>query len=289
VREFLAEYAAGTLPPDRQDEVARHLVVCGDCRTELATWVALAGTPAEPPAADMVRRALLRGAMDPPNALMATGPRWRLPATLLRAQAHLIHPLLWIVAALVMALGDVVAYRVAPSSAGPVLALVAPIVAAMCVVGACTPERDKAFELCATTITGPRSVLLARMTLVFGYDLGLALAGSLVLWLLGLRATGLTGLIGAWFGPTALLSALALLASVAVGTEVAAGMAATMWALRLVAAGQLNVSTGWLAPVRTIWTTNAGTVTAATVLLIAAGLLAGRHEPIRTRRPTYLA
>jgi hypothetical protein len=287
MREFLAEYAAGTLQPSRRDKVARHLAGCAGCRADLASWATLAA-PVEPPGPDTVRRALLRGALEPPTSPVATARRWRLPVSLLRAQARLVHPALWIAAALVMALGDAIAYRTAQSSAGPVLALVAPIVAAMCVVGACGPGRDPASEVCAATMTGPRSVLLARMTLVFGYDLALALAGSVVLWLLGLRAPGLTGLIGAWFGPTALLSTLALLGSVAVGTEAATAAAATLWSLRLAAGDPAGDAAGWLAPIRAVWTTNPGTIAAAAVLLIAAGLLAGRREPGRGGRPTYL-
>lgn len=42
------------------------------------------------------------------------------------------------------------------------------------------PEVDPGLELALATPTAPRSVLLARMTLVFAYDLGLALAANAV-------------------------------------------------------------------------------------------------------------
>jgi hypothetical protein len=288
MKEFLPEYAAGTLPPARHDEVARHLTGCAGCRAELDAWQALAGPAVEPPGPDIVRHALLRGVLDPAASPVAAAPRWGLPLALLRAQARLVQTSLWIASALVMALAVAIAYRSAAGSAGPVLGLVTPIVAALCVIGACGPDRDPAFEVCAASLTGPRLVLLARVVLVFGYDLALALAGSSLLWLLGLRAEGLTGLVAAWFGPTALLSALALLAAVVVGAELAAGAATALWLLRLAAGGWFGTTIGWLEPVRLLWTTNPGTVTAAVVLLAAAGLLAGRAEPNHRHRATYL-
>jgi hypothetical protein len=132
-------------------------------------------------------------------------------------------------------------------------------------------------------------VLLARLTLVLGYGVALTLAGSGVLWLLGLRTGGLTGLVAAWLGPTALLSSLALLAAVVVGAEQAVAAATAVWLVRLAAGGSFGVAFGWLAPVRAVWTTNPGTVGAAVVLLAMAALLAGRAEPVRRDRATYLA
>ncbi|HEY2670634.1 MAG TPA: zf-HC2 domain-containing protein [Rugosimonospora sp.] len=288
MNELLIEYAAGALPPAQRDEVARHLAGCGACRVELAGWAAMAGPVAPPPGKQAVAQALLRSAMAPSAPLVVAGPRWRMPLALVRAQARLVPVSLWIAAVLVMVLGVVVAGHGTQTSAGTVMALVAPIVAALCVVVVSGPDRDPALEVCSATLTGPRLPLLARVTLVFGYDLALAVAGSAMLWLFGVRAEGLLGLIGAWFGPTALLSSLALLAAVVIGTELAAAAAASLWALRL-AAGAGFGATGWLAPLRDAWVTSPATVVVAAVALLAAGLFAGRGEPVRRRRPTYLS
>lgn len=54
VRELLAEYALGVLPPERSRAVAEHVVWCAGCRKEAgelaegAAWLAV-GAPAEPP------------------------------------------------------------------------------------------------------------------------------------------------------------------------------------------------------------------------------------------------
>jgi hypothetical protein len=291
VREFLPEYAARTLPAARHDEVTRHLAGCADCRAELAAWQAIADLPVAPPGPDIVRRALLRG-------VLATGgpaagpaavrrPRWRLPVALLRAQARLVPALLWVVSALGIAVAAAVAYRNTSSTSGSVLGLVAPVVVALGVAGACAPDRDPAFEVCAAAPTSPRHVLLARLTLVLGYDVVLALAGSGLLWLLGLRTGGLTGLVAAWLGPTALLSSLALLSAVVVGAELAVAAATAVWLLRLAAGGAFGVAVGWLAPLRAVWTTNPATVRAAVILLAVATLLAGRVEPDRRHHATY--
>ena len=61
------------------------------------------------------------------------------------------------------------------------LALVAPIVAAAGVAGTHRSRRDPAAELVAATPTSGRLLLLVRLTLVFGFDLALALAASAVL------------------------------------------------------------------------------------------------------------
>jgi hypothetical protein len=292
MKEFLPEYAAGTLPTARHAEVTRHLGGCADCRAELATWQAMADLAVELPGEDIVRRALLRGVLTPDLPAAARGVaarrRWGLPLALLRAQARLVPALLWVASTLAMAAGAAAAYRSTDGAAGSVLSLVAPMVVALGVVGVCAPDRDPALEVCAAAVTGPRFVLLARVTLVLGYNVALALAGSGVLWFLGLRADGLIGLVAAWLGPTVLLSSLALLAAVVVGAELAAAAATAAWLMRLVAGGSFGTAIGWLAPVRAVWTTNPGTVIAAIILLAVAALLAGRLEPDRPHRATDL-
>jgi anti-sigma factor RsiW len=288
MRELLAEYAAGTLPAGDRERVARHLAGCAECRTELASWAALADRSEDPPGADIVRSALLTSAMTGLRPVDRTARmRWRLPLDLLRAQIPLMRASFWLACAVVMAVGTLLASRSAPAVAHQILTLVAPILAALGIAVVCGPERDPAFEVCAATPTGPRLVLLARVALVFGYNLVVDLAAAGALRLLGGPARDAGGLAIDWLGPMALLSALALLGAVVVGADVAVGIAVTLWVLRLGANGWLGVPTGWLSPVREAWATSPGTVTAAIVLTAVAGYLAGRGEPLRRRGATH--
>ena len=56
IRDLLAAYALGSVPPDEHDEIKRHLPTCDECRLEVADYEAVSGAlamavdPVEPPA-----------------------------------------------------------------------------------------------------------------------------------------------------------------------------------------------------------------------------------------------
>jgi hypothetical protein len=185
----------------------------------------------------------------------------------------------WAASLLVMGFGVALALAQGTGVPGAVLAMVAPFVAAAGIAAVCGPDRDPGWELTSATVTSPRIVLVARVTLVFGYDLGLALVASLVLAGAGVDPPGLMSLAGAWFGPMALLSSLCLLLSVAVGTTTAVTVALALWVTRLLAP-VLAANTGWLAPVaravEALWVTNVATCLLAGALVGVAAVLAGR-------------
>jgi hypothetical protein len=176
----------------------------------------------------------------------------------------------------------------AATSAGLMLALIAPIVAAAGVAGTYRSRRDPAAELVATTPTSGRLLLLVRLTLIFGFDLVLAVTASAVLAATGAAgAAGLNALVGAWLGPMALLSSLSLLVAVRFGPDVALGAAVGLWAIR-VSAGGLLAGDGW--PARVIvdyWSTNAAVLAVSAVLAVAAVFVAGRGEPGNGWRATH--
>jgi hypothetical protein len=281
------EYVTGELAPAERAEFEAHLAECAECRADVAAWRSLAAVAdvPSPPGPDLVHRVLLRSALSGPP------PPTRRPAwfslALLRAEARLVRPAVPIASALVMALGVALAATSPQGLSGQVLALVAPVVAALGIAGLYGPRRDPAFEVVAATPTAPGLILLSRIALVFGYDLVLALAASGVLAALGGDPGGLFALVGAWLGPMALLSALSLMLAVWLGADIAAGVAVVLWSLRVLADSLLGEA-GWaLDAVRTVWSTNAGTVLAAAVLTVVAVFLAGRGEPIRRHRATH--
>lgn len=288
MNERLMEYAAGTLTPAERATVDAHLAGCDGCRADLATWAgiaAAAGPDVAPPGPALIRRVLARSVLSPvgPPARGGSGPN----LDLVRAELRLLRVRVLVASAFVMALGVVLAV-VQGGGAGDVLALVAPVVAAAGVSGVYGPRHDPAFEVVAATPTAQRLILLIRLTLVFGYDLILALAASAVVALLGGSVAGIWALVVAWLGPMALLSALSLLLVVWFGPDVAIGAALTLWSLRALS-GSVLAQAGWLVDLTgVVWSTNLVTGLVAGVLAVAAVIVAGRGEPVRHSRATYL-
>jgi hypothetical protein len=134
---------------------------------------------------------------------------------------------LWPASALVLALGAALA-GLGDSDARTILGIVAPLVAAVGVTVACTPDTDPRLEIALASPVSPRTVLLARLALVVGYDLLLALAASGGLALAG--AEPLMTLIASWLVPMLFLSTAALLGTLVIDAGTAATLAFAAWA-----------------------------------------------------------
>ena len=271
------------------DWTAAHLIECGACRAELARWrmvaravgVALEAAPEPSPA-------VLAGVWERLEAEPAVGsPARRLPGwlshvvSLVAGQVPLVRRQLWAASAVVMAVGAVfgMTAHTADAAAG-VVGLLAPAIAAVGLALVYGPEVDPGLELTLATPTSPRSVLLARMTLVLGYDLGLALAANAVV--IGARGdVSWWGLISQWLGPMLLLASVALLVSVTVGTAVAVTSALTLWTVRLFTlteAGRAVADGAVRAAVDAAWTSGPLAVAMAVALLSVAVALVGWRQ-----------
>ena len=125
---------------------------------------------------------------------------------LLRAQMRIVRAELWLGSAFVMALGVLVTLA-ADLQALPFV-LIAPIVAAVGITFLYGPSNDPALEIELTTAVSPRLILLARMALLFGIDLMMGIAGSILL--AAMRSDiSLGPLLNTWLAPMAFLSAFA--------------------------------------------------------------------------------
>ena len=281
--DLLAEFAAGTLDKADHAAVRDHLGGCPECAGMVAAWRmaarAITSDLPEPPGPELVATVLRRAALTP-QPRPATRPAWRLAPLLLLAQTRLLGRSVWIASALVMTLGALLTFVASgPGWAPTVLALVAPIVAAGGVAGIYSPARDPGYELVASTPAPPGLILLARLTLVVGYDVVLALLASAALVLFGGETGGLLHLIGAWLGPLALLAGLSLVLGVRFGPDVATAGALLLWTLRLLDGSELATGLRVVTrPVTALWTTGPLTAAAAVVLVLAGLLLAGREE-----------
>jgi hypothetical protein len=192
---------------------------------------------------------------------------------LLRAQVPLVRRSIWAASALTMAMGLLVTLLLAsPGAQGMVLAVFAPIVAAIGVAFVYGPEHDPALEIALATPTSPRLVLLSRLTIIYSYDLALALLASVVLS----AARGgmeVWPLVELWIGPMLFLSALALLLALLFGTTPATLTTLSLWGLRLVAATHAPQSLGapdGLELLDAFWRADLALVPLAALLLIIA-------------------
>jgi Putative zinc-finger len=282
MKDLLPSYAAGTLGDTDRKRVRTHLADCPSCRADLAAWQVIADAVESRPEAParVVRAALTRSAFEGP--VERDGRPIRRHAGLVIAEARLIRPPVPISSALVMALG-VAFTSLQAGTAGLMLSLIAPIVAAAGIAGTYRSGKD---ELIAATPTSSRLLLLIRLVLVFGYDLVLALTASATLTATGTAGTtSLNALVGAWLGPMALLSSLSLLIAVRLGPDVALGVAVGLWALRVLAGGVL-ARDGWAGGlVLQAWSTTAPVLIASAA--IAAVAIAVGSEPGKGRHATH--
>jgi len=135
---------------------------------------------------------------------------------LMRSQTRLVHPATWLASGLVIALGALVTlllYQPAQTGAELPLVIVAPLVAACGVAFLYGLEADPALELQLATPVSPRLILLARLALLFGFNLAITLACSVLLTVTRAQIS-LIPLVAAWLAPMTFLSALAFLLSV---------------------------------------------------------------------------
>jgi hypothetical protein len=145
----------------------------------------------------------------------------------------LVNREIWPASALVIALGYVIV--LITDQSGVIYAL-APLIAATCVSLIYGPEADPAYELALSTPTSPRQILLARLVLVFGYNLALVLVAflGLVPVLAGHPTQPLLGtLVLAWLAPMTFLSASALVLSLAIGSQNAIALTYIAWIAQL--------------------------------------------------------
>ncbi len=125
---------------------------------------------------------------------------------LLRAQMRVVHNEIWLGSAFVMTLGVLVTLAV-DLHALPFV-LIAPMVAAVGITFLYAPSENPALEIELATAVSPRLILLARMALLFGIDLGLGIVGSLLL--AAIRSDiSLGPLLNTWLAPMTFLSTFA--------------------------------------------------------------------------------
>ncbi|MGW0520225.1 hypothetical protein [Crossiella sp. NPDC003009] len=168
------------------------------------------------------------------------------------------------------------------SGGGGVFGAMVSLLLLLGVVWGCEPERGRRSELALTLPVSPAMVFLARLTLVLGLGLALAVAGSAVVWAAGSPST-LPGLVASWLGPSLLSAAVATVLAVWRAPWPGLTGGVLVWAAGwLVTRGAaLHPEAGLAAALRLVWPTTPVTMAVAVALFALAVRMAARagREP----------
>lgn len=237
-------YVAGQLSKSERTRFEEHLATCPDCQADLKLWQMTAEEINESDSAVHAPAQLAERALDQihrPTGLWAgIHYTWQL----LSIQSQIIQREMWPASAAMMALGAIVALI---SDHVEFVYFIAPLVAAASLAILFSPDYDPAMELTLSTPTSPWKVLLARLSIVSGYNLLLALGASLLL-LVVVPPELFGALVLGWLGPMTFLSALALLLSLWMGTSNAIAITYGLWFVQYIpykSLGAWMLSPGW--------------------------------------------
>lgn len=174
------------------------------------------------------------------SRLTAVSESW--PWLLLQAQLRVVRREIWAASALVITLGVAVSllWQGVGGAAGLPLSLLAPVVAAVG-IALLYGSASSVWELELATAVPPPLLLLTRLLLVFGFDLMLAVAGSMILTLISPQLT-LWSLVTIWLAPMTFLAALAFLITVLSGAaEIGMIVTLGLWAVQVTRMMSLNL------------------------------------------------
>ncbi len=180
----------------------------------------------------------------------APGEEFGLWRAVLGAQLRLFPPSVRVAAVIVLLLGVPQAF-LSPGSASTALDIVAPVLAAAGVLAAFGGARRASLEVELACAVRPYELLLARLLLVVGCDLAVALAASVVLWVAG-GGGAAAHLVLAWLGPLLLLAGLNLTLSLRWGATAAAVPSVALWSVSVAATTRASAWPGlaWCVPAR---------------------------------------
>jgi len=146
-----------------------------------------------------------------------------------RTQVSLFGLGFWLVSSLITLIGAVVVLRIInvdPDQA-LVLRISGPLLAFLGTIVAFRGRGARVLELELVCLPSPLQLAVARLVIVLGYDVGLDLALSLVLWAGG--SGQVLTLTLSWFMPLLLVTGLALLLSLYLSMQVASSLAYGSW------------------------------------------------------------
>ena len=223
--EQLDLYATNQLDKNERANFERHLAGCDDCQSDLQMWTLVAEEIIASGSAIAAPTHLADSALELIHQPSKLRRACRNTFQLLRAQLLLIQHELWLGSAVLMLIFVAMALLVKRVD---VIYFFIPMIAAGTVSLIYGNEHDPAAELTLATPTSAWKILLARLTLVSGYNLLLAgFAGAILLFMVPPHL--ILELVLGWAAPMLFLSALALLLSLWIGTGNALFISYALW------------------------------------------------------------
>jgi hypothetical protein len=181
---------------------------------------------------------LLSAELPEPKSRLDRFAEWY-PLALMHSQLRVIQREIWLASALVLLLGVVVTL-LAPKPDSATFTVLAPLVAAVGVAMLYDHDSRMMLEIEETTRASARLLLLARLTLVYGFNLVLALIGSIVLAIFDADIS-LIPLIASWLAPMTFLSGLGFFLSIVLNDTLAASMfSLLLWVIHTITDADSN-------------------------------------------------
>lgn len=163
-----------------------------------------------------------------------------------RAQVSLFGLGFWLVSALVTLVGSVVVLSKILSDQEVVLRASGPLLAYLGTLVAFRGRGARVLELELVCPPSPLQLVMARLVIVLGYDVGLGLALGLALWAGG--AEHVLALTLSWLMPLLLVAGLALLLTLRLPVQAAASLAYGSWLAILTICSTTNLQALLLTP-----------------------------------------
>lgn len=267
----LVLYVSGQLDSSHLDELKEHLSNCEQCREELKMWQMVNNQIADDNEKLYVPQDIAEKALQAVNEQSGFKLLFSRAINLLRAQIYLVQREMWPASAILMLMAVVITVILDKLE---FLRVFAPMVAAGSLAAIFAPEQDPAWELSLSSPTSRWKVFLARMTVVHGYNLILALLTSLFTLLI-IPVDLLWPLILSWLGPLTFLSALALLLSMRFGTGNSIAITYGFWIIQfpnfemVFSQPVVEIITPFLNAYRSFWSQPALLICLGTVLFMA--------------------
>ncbi|MEL6308969.1 MAG: hypothetical protein AAFQ52_12570 [Chloroflexota bacterium] len=182
---------------------------------------------------------LLSAHLPQPQTRLARLLAWY-PIAVLRSQVRIIQHEIWTASALTLLIGVVITFA-APNPSLLSLSILAPIVAAVGIGMLYDNTTQAMLDVEETSRASAPLLLLARLTLVFGFDLCLSLLGSIILVIFG-DGISLSALVMSWLAPMTFLSGLAFFISIFLrDTLLASSTSLVLWVIHVVIQGEDNI------------------------------------------------
>jgi hypothetical protein len=284
--EQLILYVANQLDEKEKDNFEKHLIDCDACQKDLQLWNLVADeiTASDTPllASAHIVNASLEVIHQPFKMIRVARSAFQL----LRIQLLLIQNELWLGSAILMFMFLSIAILV---NRADVMYFFMPMIAAGTVSLIYGHEHDPAAELTLATPTSAWKILLARLTLVSGYNFLLSICSGLILLLIT-PPNLIFELVLGWSAPMMFLSALALLLSLWIGTGNALFTAYILWISQYVPMKIISEkfsSLRWLNAYYEFWQ-NPSLMFVMAFILIAVALWSANRPQVMWRKSASL-